>query len=481
MSTSAGWPTQLLAAALLAIPVSSARAGDDAAASEETLYIRARKLIQRPGEVIENAAVIVRGGRIVAVGSGLSKPDGAREIEGEYVCAGFLDPWAAIGMTPEALADGTTTPSTRASDGLDAYGQEHLRREALRAGVTCVRLQAGAASRVSGIGVLVRTAPGLAAEHAIVEAESNVAMSIGLSANVEGQPRIEQQGDAFVLVPGSKTMDPFDRIAELDRIVAAIEAGKNHLIAQAEYRHELEEWKKKIAEKEAELEKDAKKAKKDREKEEKEAKEKGKEFQEKKYKEDKQPSPPRHDDDHAVMARVADGKLPLVVQANRAAEIRGLLQATAGYDRLRLVVAGGAEATCCAKELAERRVPVLVWPALRGKDRPDEYDAADATLAARLAKEGVEVLIGSGGFDAGASRDLPLLAEIAVGAGLDRETAFEALTLGAARTLDAADRLGSIERGKDADLIVLDGEPLSSAARVRYVITMGRVVVTPED
>ena len=44
-----------------------------------------------------------------------------------------------------------------------------------------------------------------------------------------------------------------------------------------------------------------------------------------------------------------------------------------------------------------------------------------------------------------------------------------------------ADRLGSVELGKDGELIVLTGEPLASATRVQYVISAGRVVVTPED
>ena len=65
--------------------------------------------------------------------------------------------------------------------------------------------------------------------------------------------------------------------------------------------------------------------------------------------------------------------------------------------------------------------------------------------------------------------------------GLDRQVAFEALTLGAARALDVADRIGSLETGKDADVLVLDGEPLVSTTRVRFVLAGGRVVVTPED
>ena len=448
----------------------------------ETLFIRAQRLIRKPGDVLDNAQIIVRDGKIVAVGQDLVRPAGAREIEGQVVCSAFLDSWGALGISSDALFDGATSASSRTVDSFDNFSNDHLRREAVRAGVTCARLQAGSTSRVSGVGALVRLAPGLSREEAIVLRDCDVSMSVGLSANSGGPQPFEVQGEQVVLsAGGTKAMDPFDRLSELDRVIAAIEGGKNYLQAKVEYKHDLEAWEKTISEKETELDKDAKKAKKDREKEQKDATEKGKEFKEKKYKEDKKPTPPRYDEDNEVMARVANGEIPLIVHAHRAAEIRGLLQGTANLDRLRLILAGGTEALACAKQLAERRIPVLVWPALRGKGAPDEYQGSDLALAARLSREGVTVLLGSGGADAGASRDLPLLAELAVGNGLDREKAFDALTITAARMLDVADRLGSVERGKDAELLVLDGEPLATPTSVRYVISGGRVVVTPED
>jgi len=471
----------LSSACATAASPAKARPGGEQPATE-VLFVRAERLIVRPGVELEGAQVVVRDGRIAAVGKDLAVPEGARELAAPYVCAAYLDPWGALGLAADARVDSATTAGTRAADGVDTYGNKELRLETLRAGVTCVRVQAGASARVSGLGAVLRVAPGLSPAEAILAAESALAMSVGLSANAPNQ------GPSFDFVDGqlvqressARGMDLFDRVGDIDRVVTAIEGGRSYLQSKIEHKHELAEWQKKITEKETELDKEFKKAKKDREKEEKDAKEKGKKFEEKKYKEDKRPQPPRYDEDNEVLGRVANGELPLVVQVHRTAELRGLLAATAKHDRLRLLVAGGSEAMNCSATLVERGVPVIVMPALVGEGAVDELDGADLTLAARLAKAGVEVLIGSGGGSAAASRDLPLLAQIAVGNGWTREAAFAALTVGAARALDVERSIGTVERGKSAELLLLEGEPLTNAGRVKYVISAGRVVLTPE-
>jgi imidazolonepropionase-like amidohydrolase len=135
-----------------------------------------------------------------------------------------------------------------------------------------------------------------------------------------------------------------------------------------------------------------------------------------------------------------------------------------------------------ASDGAQRHIPVIVWPAPQGKQQESgaptrlELQQADPALAGALEERGVEVLIGSGGALPSGTRDLPYLAALAVGHGLEREAALAALTTRPARVLDVADRVGSLEAGKQADVLVLSGDPLSTTARVQFVIAGGDLV-----
>jgi len=396
------------------------------------------------------------------VGSDLTIPEGARLIEGDVVCAGFMDPWGSLGMNAAAVVDMGTNAATRATDGVDPYIDPWYRNRALAAGVTAVRVQAGMASVRGGVGAVLSTAPAADLESMILLRDSNAAAGLGLSSR-------------------GKAPDVFARIGAVDKLVGDINSGRDYSIVHAKYAREMEAWNKAIAEAEAKLEKDFKKAKKDRDKEIAEAKEDDKEFKEEKYKEDKllkRPKLPKQDVEDAVMARVASGELPLVVTIHRAAEMRELLKGTAKFKRLRLVIAGGTEAEAVADQLAARSIPVIVRPIPLGANRPDEYSGHDLALAGRLADAGVRVLLGSSG---GGSADLPLLATLAIGHGLDRDKALAALTTEVARTFDLSGELGSLRPGRRADLLVLDGEPLLPTTTVRYVLSGGRVLISPDS
>jgi imidazolonepropionase-like amidohydrolase len=420
------------------------------------LAIKAAKLYVRPDRVLEGVTVLVQGGRIVAVGADVKPPADARKLEAPVVTAGFLDSWSSFALDPTSFGDERITPSSTALDAVDPYVDPRWEREVLRAGVTSYRLQPSPSARISGLGAVMRLHPDRLLIDSTILADCAVALTLG---------------------GGRAGSDVFERAAESDRVLGAIADGWAYLEEKNEYKHELAEWEKKIAEKQKELDDGFKKAKKDREKAQADAKEKGTEFKEKEYKEDKKPKAPRYDEDKEVLARAANGEMPLVVEVHNAAQIRAVLDLSKGFKRARLVLAGATDAHLFAKELAERRIPVLLAPQPLGFQRPSALANSSLGLAAELEEAGVEVLLGSGGQSGLASRDLPLLAALAIGHGLSPQSALAALTTRPARVFDVAGKIGTVEVGRDADLVLFDGEPFAATTKVKYVISGGDLVV----
>ena len=137
-------------------PSQAGTAAEPAAKKREVIVLRADKVIVRPGQVLEGASVLIEDGVITQVGKIVTPPDGAREIRGKVVCAGFIDPWSIYGIDAESAADQRNSPSAATSDALDGFLDPRLRKDVLRAGITSVRTQMGVLARVGGIGSALR-------------------------------------------------------------------------------------------------------------------------------------------------------------------------------------------------------------------------------------------------------------------------------------------------------------------------------------
>ncbi|HYX22007.1 MAG TPA: amidohydrolase family protein [Thermoanaerobaculia bacterium] len=186
---------------------------------------------------------------------------------------------------------------------------------------------------------------------------------------------------------------------------------------------------------------------------------------------------PRHavDPKLAALVPAVEGRVPVVVAANELAQIRDAVR-WGEEESLKVVIWGGADAWRMADELAKAGVTVVVDSPLDLPRRSDEpYDTAFAN-AGKLAKAGVRVVFNEGGDDGSNVRNLPHLAATAVTFGFPREKAVAAMTLEPARLLGVGDRLGSIEPGKDATLIVTDGDILDLRSRVVAAYLDGRAL-----
>ena len=177
-----------------------------------------------------------------------------------------------------------------------------------------------------------------------------------------------------------------------------------------------------------------------------------------------------------AMTSVVNGELPIMVRADRAAEIQSAV-AFAVEQKVKLIILGGYDAEVCATLLKKHDVPVIVSAVYRLPQRSDDdYDAA-YTLPVRLKKAGVKYCIsGTDRSETWNARILPYHAGTAVAYGLDAEEAIRAITLYPAQILGVADRVGSLEKGKDATLIVTDGSPLETFTKVEHAFIQGRKV-----
>jgi imidazolonepropionase-like amidohydrolase len=179
---------------------------------------------------------------------------------------------------------------------------------------------------------------------------------------------------------------------------------------------------------------------------------------------------------YEALLPVLAGEVPLLVSADTLGQIQAAVALAAQY-KLKLIINGGYDAESCAALLREHDVPVIVPAVYRlPRRRSDPYDAA-YSLPSRLHRAGVRFCIaGVDRFGASNLRNLPYHAGTAVAYGLPADEALKAITLYPAQILGVDDRLGSLETGKEATLIVTTGNPLETATQVELAFIAGRRV-----
>ena len=178
-----------------------------------------------------------------------------------------------------------------------------------------------------------------------------------------------------------------------------------------------------------------------------------------------------------AMLPVVRKERPLWIHANEARAIRSAAEWSVRRG-FKAVIAGGRDAWREASYLAEHRIPVAYEHVFTQPARDtDPYDV-HYSAPARLAKAGVLVAFteGTDQFGASSIRNIPYSAAQARAFGLPYDEAVRGLTLNVARMLGVADRIGSIEPGKEATLFLADGDILDLKAQVRRMWIRGREV-----
>lgn len=175
----------------------------------------------------------------------------------------------------------------------------------------------------------------------------------------------------------------------------------------------------------------------------------------------------------AILKRVVEGQLPVYLYCNTVDEIFAAIKLIDEY-KLKAALVGAREADELADALAGQNIPVIYMPTvLLSKDR-------DLKRVGRIAPAGVKVAFASYAPRTSLS-DLRTSAIISAKYGLAPEAALKSVTINAAEILGVAGRLGSIEPGKDADLVILNGDPLELTSSVEMVIINGDIVYQKEQ
>ncbi len=171
-----------------------------------------------------------------------------------------------------------------------------------------------------------------------------------------------------------------------------------------------------------------------------------------------------------ALVPVVRGQVPVIIDAETVPEIRGAL-ALADSFGLKLVLRGAREAWRLADTLAARHIPVIVGPTTEEPPLYDPYDAIYANPGV-LARAGVLIAFRTNGV--ADSRNLPFDVALAEAYGLDPDEALRSVTINPARIWGVADRYGSIEAGKVANLIVTTGDPLDVRTVMHDVFIRGQ-------
>jgi imidazolonepropionase-like amidohydrolase len=184
---------------------------------------------------------------------------------------------------------------------------------------------------------------------------------------------------------------------------------------------------------------------------------------------------PRHDRDVKwdAMGRALRGEIPVMFHADALNQIRSVLRFMDEQKLPKVILVGGDDAWRVADELKARDIAVITSAPLALPSRGYEPYDTGMSLAAKLQAAGVRFCVSDGGGSANA-RNLGHHAAMAAAYGLPRDEALKSITLYPAQILGVGDRLGSIEPGKIADLIVTDGDPLEITTQVGQVYINGR-------
>lgn len=382
----------------------------------QTIAITGGTVYPVSGPKIENATLLIRDGRIAAVGTNVAVPAGATRIDasGKWVTPGLIDGAGQMGLREIGFVQGTNEYTVRGNDVAAGFNvleginpASTLIAVNRMEGVTTTLAVPGSLSTQPSVGLIWGQAALIDLDGSTIEA-MQIKSSAAMVANVSESAKDAGGGS---------------RAAVAQRLRRVLNDAREYATRRADYRRrQIQDLSASAADLEA-------------------------------------------------LQPVLRGELPLIVLANRRSDIETALRIAKEY-KLRLILAGAAEGWMIPNEIAAAGVPVLVEP----MDNIPSFDALGIRYenAPLLAKGGVKVALMETQTEN--TRDLRQQAGNAVASGMTWEQALRAVTLSPAEVFGVADRYGSLEAGKVANVVVWTGDPFDFATGVEHVFIRGRDV-----
>ncbi|HMC82788.1 MAG TPA: amidohydrolase family protein [Candidatus Polarisedimenticolia bacterium] len=413
-----------------------ARSGKAGSEDSSPIALVGGKVFPVSGPPIEGGTVLIRNGKIEAVGKGIPVPPDARRIDasGLWVLPGLIDSRTHLGLWEVDLSDVTRdedessdpiTPQVRVIDAF--YDESENIRVTRQTGVALALVAPGDENLINGQSALVDLS-GDDLDRILVKFP--VAMHFSL-----GEPPKARYG--------KRDQAPTTRMGSAALIRIALTQARDYQGKWQEHDRKVRECG-----------------------QTKPSRGKGK-------KEDKcPPDPPAKDLKLEALVPVLKGDLPAIFRAQRMDDITTALR-LADEFKLKLILSHAAEAYKVADLLAAHKIPVLVGPITT---QPDQIETLGAIYenAELLVKAGVKLAIQTDRTND--ARTLPWEAGLAVTYGLPWDEALRAVTLSPAEIFGLADRVGSLEKGKDADVLVTTGDPFQPLSQVKHLFIRGKEV-----
>ncbi len=422
------------------------------ASGSENIAIKAGAVLTISGDSIENGVILIEDGKIKAIGQDVNIPEDVRVIDasGKFAMPGLIDSCSRLYVIEGELNESSPiVPELDILDAVDPFIEEY--HEVLAQGVTSVYMAPGSRSLLGGRSAVLKLKGGKTPAEMLLKEDVAVKAAIGVFSNNQ-----------------SSSLTRLEHYASIRE--AFIEA-QAYMQQKRKYEQELAEYeKKKKEEKEKKEEKKTDEEKKDEEKKDEGKKEKP-----------KRPTKPKSNPTYEILIKVLAKEIPFQIEAHRVDDILNALRLADEFG-IRLILDKCTAGYMVADEIARRKVPVIVSPvSISFTDMPRlEYRSHNTQNAAILSKEGVKVALGVSGRDGASSKFTALAGAMVVANGMDRDTALRAITLTPAEILGVANRIGSLEVGKDADIVILSHHPFDTSAQVEMVLIEGKTVYKRE-